>query len=105
MTYMPPFSPDGAASGSGSGSIEDFPDHGWIVSHMISLIGYCETEGLAEAERILTEATERLAPILNGHRLARLRECPAGAVEERHSGAAHLLEMPFARVARPDARM
>lgn len=99
MTYMPPFSPDA------SGPVADCRDHGWIVSHMISLIGYCEAEGLAEAERILTDATERLAPILNGHRLARLRESQAETVEEQHSGSAHLLEMPFARVARPDVRM
>ncbi len=99
MTYMPPFPPDGSCS------VADCKDHGWIVSHMIGLIGYCEAEGLADVELILTEATERLAPILNGHRLARLRECQAETVEERHSGSAHLLEMPFARVARPDVRM
>lgn len=103
MTYMSPFLP--GASDSSPDSSEDAKDHGWIVSHMISLIEYCEGEGLVEAERVLTEATERLAPILNGHRLARLRECRVDAGNERLPCSANLFEMPFARASRPDARV
>lgn len=69
MTYMHPFPPDGQDDTASC----DRADHGWIVSHLISLIEYCESQGLTAAELALTEATERLAPILNGHRLQRLR--------------------------------
>ena len=97
MSYMPPFPPDGRPSAP------DRDDHCWIVSHLISLIGYCETEGLAEAERALTEATERLAPLLNGHRLERLR---AGRTEAepqvRADQVASILPMPRGRAVTTD---
>lgn len=69
MTCLPPFPPQTPDR------IDDRhrADHGWVVAHLIGLIDYCEAEGMIEAEQILIEATERLAPILNGHRLARLR--------------------------------
>ena len=36
--------------------------HKWLVGHLISLITYCETHGLAQAEAALIEAAERIAP-------------------------------------------
>ena len=89
MTYMPPFPPEHSAATANR------DDHGWVVAHMINLIAYCESEGLAEAERTLTEATERLAPLLNGHRLAHLRaRNPDPAPGELPTRVAHVLEMP-----------
>ncbi len=93
MTYMPPFAPEA------SSHVADRDDHGWIVAHMIGLIEYCEAAGLGDAERCLTEATERLAPILNGHRLARLRARAAEAetdAEPELRPAATVLEMSSA---------
>ncbi|SNX67703.1 hypothetical protein SAMN05878503_101341 [Cereibacter ovatus] len=36
--------------------------HGWLVPHLISLIGYAERHGLTDVEKALTEAAERIAP-------------------------------------------
>jgi hypothetical protein len=103
MSYMPPFPPDAPEPTTCRS------DHGWIVAHMIGLIGYCEAEGLAEAERALTEATERLAPLLNGHRLAQMREArmsniDSGTSRPMSGPAALVLRMPLSQAARSEPR-
>ncbi len=91
MTYLPPLRP-GIPNNCRD---QETADHGWIVAHLIGLIGYCETEGLAEVEQALIEATERLAPILNGHRLARLRAEQARPIQAAASDiAATILQLP-----------
>ncbi len=42
--------------------------HRWMVGHMISLISYCEREGLNEISEPLAEAMEKIAPHLRERR-------------------------------------
>ncbi|MEA5160913.1 hypothetical protein [Cereibacter johrii] len=41
---------------------DDRSEHGWLVPHLISLVGYAERHGLTEIEAALAEAAERIAP-------------------------------------------
>ena len=39
--------------------------HRWMVGHLISLIAYCEREGLDDVSAPLAEAMEQIAPRLH----------------------------------------